>query len=118
MASTMTREEKMRRLEDGLRVAMALSDGGDGDADMRKLLRKLRDLDHEFRVDDKGNRRLYVGSSADRSKWHEVRESKSGSVYCKCPNHAFKRARNGDVCKHVVYAQALGLDVPRTADFV
>lgn len=116
MAGTMTQEEKMRLLEDGLRVAMVLSD--DAESDMRKLLHKLRNLDHEFRVDEKSNRRLYVGSSADRSKWHEARESKSGSVYCKCPNHAFKRARNGDVCKHVVYVQALGLDVPRTADFV
>lgn len=111
----MAREEKRARLQDGLRVAMALSD--DSDADMRRLLSKLEQLDHEYRVDDAGNRRLYVGSSADRDKWWEARESKAGTVYCKCPNHAFQRARSGDVCKHVVYVEALGLDVPRTADF-
>lgn len=115
-ADTMTREEKRALLQDGLQVAMALSD--DSDADMRKLLNKLLQLDHEYRVDDKGNRRLYVGSSADRSKWWESRRSKSDTVYCKCPNHAFKRARSGDVCKHVVYVETLGLDVPCTTDFI
>ena len=114
--NTTTREEKRQRLTEGLQVAMVLAD--DTDADMRKLLSKLLHLDHESRADEQGNQRLYIGTSADHSKWWEVRESKAGTTYCKCPNHAFKRAKNDDVCKHVVYALALGLEVPRTADFV
>lgn len=116
VADTMTREEKRAKLTDGLRVAMVLAD--ESESDMRKLLSKLMDLDHEYRVDDKGNQRLYVGSSADRTKWWESRESKAGTVYCKCPNHAYQRAKADDVCKHVIYALALTLEVPRTADFV
>lgn len=113
--NAMPQEEKRQRLTDGLRVAMVLAD--DTDSDMRKLLSKLMALDHEYRADARENRRLYVGTSADREKWWEVRESKAGTTYCKCPNHAFKRAKDDDVCKHVVYTLTLALDVPRTADF-
>jgi hypothetical protein len=113
--NAMTQEEKRQRLTDGLQVAMALAD--DTDSDMRKLLSKLLHFNHEYRADAAENQRLYIGTSADREKWWEVRESKAGTTYCKCPNHAFKRSRNDDVCKHVVYALALTLEVPRTADF-
>lgn len=115
-ADTMTQEEKRAKLRDGLQVAMVLSD--DSDADMRKLLNKLLTLNHEYRADERGNQRLYVGASEEREKWWEVRESKAGTTYCKCPNHAYQRAKDDDVCKHVIYVLALGLDVPRTADFI
>jgi len=107
-ATTMTRAERNARLEEGLCVAMALSDDK---ADMRALLDKVRDLSHEYR-----DGRLFVGSGA-RPKW-ELRESKNATHYCKCPDFAFKQrpGRAGSYCKHLYFALALGLDIPKTED--
>lgn len=105
---TVTRAERDARLEAGLRVALALADDG---AEMRAMLRKVRDLSHEYR-----DGRLFVGSGT-RPKW-ELRESKHGTYYCKCPDFAFKQrpGRAGSYCKHLVFALTLELAIPRTED--
>jgi hypothetical protein len=101
-ATIMSREEKRALLIDGLKVSLMLADN---DAEMRKLY---------------GNRRLYVGSSPNRSKWHEARTSKNETLWCRCPNfaHVCRPGKEDTLCKHLMYATALDLDVPRTEDMV
>lgn len=100
---TMSREDMMNSLKVALMMA-------DDDPEICKLLDKVASLKHEYR-----DGHLLVGSGAPR--W-EVRRAKSGNVYCKCPAYAFKdRAGKGSgLCKHMVYALALGLEIPSTED--
>lgn len=114
-ATIMSREEKRALLIDGLKVSLMLADN---DAEMRKLLPKLVKLSHEYRTDENGNRRLYIGSSPNRSKWHEARTSKNETLWCRCPNfaHVCRPGKEDTLCKHLMYATALDLDVPRTED--
>ena len=110
--ATMTMDQKRKALAEGIQVAMAL---GENDAEMRKLLAKVTKLSHEFR--DGGH--LFVGSGVDAGRaGHEQRESKTGNLYCKCPNFAFKQrpGKADSFCKHLVYAVALELDIPKTED--
>ena len=109
--ATMTMAEKRQALSDGIQVAMAL---GENDSEARKLLAKVMKLSHEFR-----DGHLFVGSGVDAGKaGHEQRESKTGNLYCKCPNFAFKQrpGKADSYCKHLVYAIALELDIPKTED--
>ncbi len=111
----MSKSEKRALLLDGLKVSMLLADD---DPEMKKLLAKCVKLDHEYREDSDGNRRLFVGSSPDRSKWWELRTSKNDTLYCKCPNfaHHCRPGKDDTYCKHLVYAVALDLEIPRTED--
>jgi hypothetical protein len=101
------RREQMRR---NLKIAFMM---GDNDPEIKNLLDKVLPLRHEFREG-----KLYVGSALP-AKW-ELRESKTGTKYCKCPAFAFRsRPGRGDgLCKHLIYALASGLDIPKTEDLV
>ena len=103
--------EKRERLLQGLRVSLML---GDDDPEQRALLDKIAALSHVVR---EGH--LFVGSGiAQGKKGHELRTSRNGTVYCKCPNFAFEQrpGKAGSFCKHLVYALALGLEIPKTED--
>jgi hypothetical protein len=108
----MTTTEKMKQLDEGIRVMMCLTES---DAELRKLLTKVKKLSHAFDADG----HLFVGSGVDAGKkGHELRQSKTGNDYCKCPNFAFKQrpGKADSLCKHLVYAYALELEIPRTED--
>lgn len=108
----LTGEAKMRQLEEGIEVMMSLSESK---AELRKLLTKVKKLSHRF--DDEG--KLFVGSGVeDGKKGHELRRSKTGNDYCKCPNFAFKQrpGKADSLCKHLIYAYALELEIPKTED--
>jgi len=99
------RREQMRR---NLKIALMM---GEDDPEMKKLIDKVMPLRHEYR-DDK----LFVGSETP-AKW-ELRESKTGTKYCKCPAYAFRQrpGRGDGLCKHLIYALAMGLEIPKTED--
>lgn len=108
----LTGTEKMVALEEGIKVMMCLSEN---DGELRKLLTKVKKLSH--RTDDDG--KLFVGSGVeDGKKGHELRQSKTGNDYCKCPNFAFKQrpGKADSLCKHLIYAYALELEIPKTED--
>ncbi len=110
--TTMSMAEKRQALTEGIQVMMSL---GENQAEMRKLLDKVVKLSH--RLDADGH--LFVGSGVDQGKkGHELRESKTGNHYCKCPNFAFKQrpGKADSLCKHLVYALALELEIPKTED--
>jgi hypothetical protein len=101
-------DEKRKLMERNFRVLFML---GDNDPEMKKLIEKVLPLQHEFR-----DGRLYVGSEYPPK--HEVRRSKTGNVYCKCPAFAFRErpGRGSGQCKHSLYAQACDIEIPTTED--
>ena len=103
--------EKRERLLQGLRLSLMLADD---DPEMRSLIDKVAALSHEAR-----DGRLFIGSGvAQGKKGWEARRSKNDTTYCKCPNFAFEQrpGKAGSLCKHLMYALALGLDIPKTED--
>jgi hypothetical protein len=101
--------EKRAFLERNLRITLMM---GDNDPEVKKLTDKILDLKHEFR-----DGHLFVGSEIP-AKW-EVRKSKTGTVYCKCPAFAFRQrpGRGDGLCKHILYAMASDTEIPATEDF-
>lgn len=108
--STLTGAAKIQALEEGIKVMMCVTEN---DGELRKLLTKVKKLSHRY--DDEG--RLFVGSGVeDGKKGHELRQSKTDNDYCKCPNFAYKQrpGKEDSLCKHLIYAYALDLTIPRT----
>lgn len=104
--STVSRDEKRKLMERNIRVTLLLADG---DPEISALLKKLLPLQHEYR-----DGHLFIGSEYPPK--HEVRISKHGTLYCKCPDYAF-RARKGDgLCKHALFAQVSDLAIPKFED--
>jgi hypothetical protein len=110
MVSTVDKVE----FERNIKIALLF---GNEDPDFRleveKLIKRVRNLNHEYR-----DGRLYIGSSENSLKWHEVRQSVNDTTYCKCPTYGFrKRPGKGDgLCKHLIYAIGHGLEIPKTED--
>ena len=105
----MTPAERRKFLERNLRIALMMSEN---DPEAKKLVDKILPLQHEIR-----DGHMFVGSEYP-PKW-EVRKSKSGSHYCKCPAFSFReRPGRGDgMCKHLLYALASDLEIPATEEF-
>jgi hypothetical protein len=87
-------------------IAVMLMMAGN-DPEVEDLIRKLAKLCFEYR-----DGRLYVGSEYP-PKW-EVRKSKTGGLWCKCPNSAFQARKNGGLCKHAMFATVAEIEVPAT----
>lgn len=103
-----TLDDRRKQMERNLKIALMM---GDADPEIKKLIDKVLPLRHEYREG-----KLFVGSE-NPAKW-ELRESKTGTKYCKCPAFSFReRPGKGDgLCKHLLYALASGLDIPKTED--
>lgn len=109
--TTMTRserEERRAKVREALQVMLMMSDG---DPEIEKFADKICELRHEYR-----DGHLFVGK--DSPPKHEIRRSKTGNVYCKCPDFAFRQrsGKGSGVCKHVAYALCMDLEVPTTGE--
>lgn len=113
MLATMRRssekEEKRSKVRQALKVMLMMTDD---DPEIHKFADKVCELRHEYR-----DGHLFVGK--DTPPKHEIRRSKAGNVYCKCPDFAF-RQREGKlgtgVCKHVAFALCMELEIPTTGE--
>ena len=101
-----TMTERREQMSRNLRIGLMM---GDDDPELKQLMNKVLPLMHEYREG-----KLYVGS--EKPAKHEVRESKQGTKYCKCPAYQFReRPGKGDgLCKHLIYCLAMDLDIPVT----
>jgi hypothetical protein len=102
------------KFERNIKIALLFgNEDPDFRAEVEKLIKRVRNLNHEYR-----DGRLYVGSSANSLKWHEVRQSVNDTVYCKRPTYGFRRrpGKGDGLCKHIIYVIGHELEIPNTAD--
>jgi len=109
-ASRSERDARRAKVREALKAMMVFSDD---DPEVAKFSEKVAELRHEYREG-----RLFVGK--DSPPKHEIRRSKTGNVYCRCPDFAFRqregRAGGTGVCKHVAFALCMDLEIPATGE--
>lgn len=94
--------EAMRR-----NIAVMLMMAGN-DPEVEALIRKLSKLCFEYREG-----KLYVGSEYP-PKWEIRRSAKTGAVWCRCPDAAFRARKDNGLCKHAMFAAVADIEVPTT----
>jgi len=104
------RAERKRKVKEALKVMLMMADD---DPEMHKFADRVSVLVHEYR-----DGKLYVGKEFPPK--YEVRRAKSGNLWCRCPDFAF-RQREGlegatGLCKHLAYAACMDLEIPTTGE--
>jgi len=115
MAVALSRSEKAERkkkVKEALRVMLMMADD---DPEMHKFADRVSVLMHQYE-----DGKLYVGRNEKRT--YEVRRAKSGNLWCRCPDFAFRQREGKEggtgVCKHIAYALCMDLEIPTTGEDV
>ena len=107
----MTPQQRRAFMERNLKMTMAFVESPTAQFELKKMLDKVLPLQYEFR-----DGHLFVGSEYPPK--HEVRRALGGGeVYCKCPDWTMRQRKDvdgGKMCKHVLMALAMDLDIPET----
>jgi len=114
MTVTMSRSEKAERkkkVKEALKVMLMMADD---DPEMHKFADRVAVLVHEHK-----DGKLYVGR---KKPTYEIRRAKSGNLWCRCPDFAFRQREGKEggtgVCKHIAYALCMDLEIPTTGEDV
>lgn len=87
-------------------IAVMLMMGAE-DPEVAATIKRIQNLQFQYREG-----KLFVGSEFP-PKW-EVRKSKEGGLWCRCPDAAFRAKKNGGMCKHAMFAAVAEIEVPQT----